>query len=175
MRRVTIIEGTDGVGKTTYAKWLAKRLGGEYRHASAPTKETVHEEYLEPILEHLASEGDRPLILDRWHIGEMVWPDLFGRPSLFGEGQEAVNAFCQVNRILGATEQVEVVVVYRDAGGIIQTLRDRGETEEEVKRSLQGQDKMLQIGLSAMLDSLPIELVNSDRLPTSPRYLKARV
>lgn len=171
MSRIIIIEGTDGTGKTTYAKSLAEAHGGVYRHAGAPTAETWWEEYLDPLSLHLTGpEAGQLLVLDRWHLGEMVWPSLFGRPSLFGQGQEAVDAFCELNReLLALGVPIELVVVFRDAAGIRDTLTERGEPIEDIERSLAGQTELLSLGLSAMCDPLHVELVHSDDLPTAPR------
>src|SRR5690606_24805472 len=48
--RPVIIEGTDGVGKTTLAKRLVARAQGVYRHAGPPTSGTWVAEYVAPLI-----------------------------------------------------------------------------------------------------------------------------
>ena len=77
-----IIEGVDRTGKTSLAKRIKDKVGsyGTVVHAGPPTKHPL-EEY-ETALDGWTPYGI-PLILDRWHIGEYVWPKIFGRESQF--------------------------------------------------------------------------------------------
>jgi hypothetical protein len=79
-----VIEGVDRTGKTTLAEKLAEQLGSRARvvHAGPPSRHPV-EEYETAIADYDPRSGDH-LILDRWHVGEHVWPVIFGR-ELHGE------------------------------------------------------------------------------------------
>lgn len=172
---VTIIEGTDGVGKTTFAEWFAKRSGGYYVHASAPTHDDAGDEYLEPVLRYLEETNfSQHLVLDRWHIGEMVWPDIFGRESLFAKEGDPWELFDRLNRALAETGTVEVLFITRTHEGIRSTLRARGESEEDIVRSLRGQTGLFDAAMSVR--GLPVRVIDSDDLPTAPgRILDRRL
>jgi len=75
---ITIIEGSDGTGKTTYAQKLTERYNAQYLHAEQPRSRIWSDEYIRP----LTSDN---MVLDRWHLGEVVWPKIYGRVSLFDE------------------------------------------------------------------------------------------
>ena len=75
---ITIIEGSDGTGKTTYAQKLTKRHNAKYLHAEQPKTKFWYDEYIKPI-------NSNNIVLDRWHLGEIVWPEIYGRQSLFDE------------------------------------------------------------------------------------------
>lgn len=80
-----ILEGPDGVGKTT----LANRLQDVIAQTSArsvvtlrkgpPTRHPL-DEYLTPLLDYVPGHGMH-MILDRWHLGEYVYPRLTGRDT----------------------------------------------------------------------------------------------
>lgn len=167
---VIILEGTDGVGKTTYAKWLAASLNGAYRHAGPPTKKTVEAEYLQPIVDHLSQHPDRRLILDRWHLGEMVWPDIFDRESLFAKGKGSTwDRFDKLNDSLSSLGPglVEIILIVRSAEGITRTLAQRGESVDNIVNSQRGQVGLFDAAMS--VSDIPVRIVNSDDLPTAPR------
>jgi broad-specificity NMP kinase len=147
-----IIEGTDGVGKTTYAKRLAERDGMEYRHADAPTHDSWQDEYLSPLI-----AARRPVVFDRWHVGEMVWPSLFGRPSLFT--QQSWHVCNHALHLLGVKK---IMLVIRDDAAIADTLSDRGETDEQIALSLSAQRDF--ITMVHTVRHIPVEIVHSDTL-----------
>lgn len=82
---LTIIEGIDKTGKSTLAAEINKLLGGgaQIIHASKPVKHPLDEyevdlaTYEPAVMEHL--------ILDRWHLGETVWPAIYNRDSLYDD------------------------------------------------------------------------------------------
>src|SRR4249920_1716146 len=77
-----VIEGIDRTGKSTLATSLAVATGGDIIHAAKPTKHPI-DEYVGPLINYDPTDtsDDNTLILDRWHIGELVWPGFFGRSS----------------------------------------------------------------------------------------------
>jgi hypothetical protein len=85
MGRCTIlilIEGIDRTGKSTLAERLSAFTGGKVMHFSKPE--------CHPLYEYTASFANfRPaaetVILDRGHVGESVWPLVFGRPTQMDE------------------------------------------------------------------------------------------
>lgn len=75
-----VVEGLDRTGKSTLAGRLAERVDGTVVHAGPPRRGAI-EEY-ETSLD-LFHPGERALILDRFHVGEYVWPTIFGRDTDF--------------------------------------------------------------------------------------------
>jgi len=77
-----VLEGVDGAGKSTLARALSYRCNGEVRHFGAPKSH--------PLSEYgLLVEGYRPnernVICDRFHIGEMIYAELYRNGSLLGD------------------------------------------------------------------------------------------
>lgn len=114
---ITIIEGVDGTGKTTYAKRLADQQNAMYLHADKPTKDTWFLEYAAPLV-------STNMVLDRWHLGEMVWPKIFGRESLFDD-----DGFDLCNWVL-AKLGTKLIVLTRNDDDIVNELLNRGEEDQ---------------------------------------------
>lgn len=114
---ITIIEGVDGTGKTTYAKRLAYEQHSIYLHADKPTGKSWGEEYIKPII-------STNMVLDRWHLGEMVWPEIFGRKSLFDE-----DTFDLCNWMLSKIG-TRLIVLTRHDDDIANELLNRGEEDQ---------------------------------------------
>lgn len=114
---ITIIEGVDGTGKTTYAKRLADQNKAIYLHADKPTQKTWYEEYLTPIKHN-------NMVLDRWHLGELVWPEIYGRQSLFDE-----DSFDLCNWTLSKIG-TRLIVLTRHDDDIADELLNRGEQDQ---------------------------------------------
>lgn len=83
MRRLlTIIEGCDGSGKTTFAKEFANKTGAQYVHfGPLPTvKTTLHWVYIEAMLPALRGTAD--LVFDRSWLSEMPYGVAFRNGEL---------------------------------------------------------------------------------------------
>jgi len=77
-----LIEGVDRTGKSTLAAELQRLTDADVHHFSAPVPgNNALQEYVEPFLDYRPGT-DRHVVLDRGHIGELVWPRYFGRSSL---------------------------------------------------------------------------------------------
>lgn len=83
---IIVVEGIDKTGKSTLVQEMKRLLGSsivEVLHANRPTKHPLDEYELslaayEPgILQHI--------LLDRWHLGETVWPRVFNRETVYDE------------------------------------------------------------------------------------------
>lgn len=152
---ITIIEGTDGVGKTEFAERLARFRGCELKHAGPPTNNTWWNEYTSSLYR------GQNIVLDRWHVGEMVWPALFGRPSLFGKpGRVANRNFATCNRAISLLN-AELIIIVRNRSGIIKTLMERGEASQ-IPLVLAGQRRYMDLALR--IKHLQTTVVHSDSL-----------
>lgn len=122
---LVIVEGPDGSGKTTLAAEIIKELADEpnhvtvYQHACKPERD-ARLEYTEPL------EGYRPgtgvsFVLDRWHLGEMVYGPLHR-----GGAGLTRSDFRDVEKFLD--ERGAVVVLCNGPTGVLaKRLRKRGE------------------------------------------------
>lgn len=147
---ITILEGTDGVGKTSIASAMAARRGARYLHADRPTAATWWDEYVAPL------QGAGDVVVDRWHLGEIVWPEVFGRPSLFNSEAD-FEACCRELGRMGA----ELTVVVRDERDIAAVLEARGEGET-VAQVLAGQ--RLFIDRVRRVVGMPVSIATSPSL-----------
>lgn len=85
-----IVEGCDGAGKSTVADWLCETIGHTITfHTSAPLKDANENYYFELLMafNFCASRIHQPLIIDRFHIGELVYGSIF-RPHNTSAGIE---------------------------------------------------------------------------------------
>lgn len=123
-----ILEGPDGVGKTTLAGKLhdlilelAPRSSSVTIMRKGPPISHPLDEYLTPLLDYRPNSGAH-LILDRWHLGEYVYPRLSGRSTQLDD-----QVFWYLNQYvrrlggllvmcLGDVERVEAV--YRLRGSV---------------------------------------------------------
>lgn len=139
--RPIIIEGTDGVGKTTLAKRLVAKAQGVYRHAGPPTSGTWVAEYAAPLIREYPWVLKR-VIFDRWHVGEMVWPRLMGRESLFASPRE----FDACNEVLALLPHPPIVyIIDRQPDAIREELERRGEDRAAIERSLEARKLFLEL------------------------------
>lgn len=72
-----IIEGCDKTGKTTLANSLNKKLGFDIVKFNQPKTDNPYFEYMS-FLEKV----DNPKIVDRFHVGEFVYPVIYNRPMV---------------------------------------------------------------------------------------------
>lgn len=152
---ITIVEGADGTGKTTLARRIADASSARYVHSGAPTRHTWWEEYVAPCL-----NSTEDLVLDRWHVGERVWPELFRRASLFttaSDYQDCCNALAEVGARL-------ILVIRRDED-IVAELTGRGEADQ-LPAVLESQRMFL--SAYSETSSLPKSVIDSDTAWRSP-------
>jgi hypothetical protein len=70
--KVVILEGPDGCGKTTLAAHLVEQFGFEYRHEGPPPLDCDRLHYYGNLLLE-AHKGTKPVVFDRFHLGEVVY------------------------------------------------------------------------------------------------------
>lgn len=156
---IIIIEGADGVGKTRYARALVKENKARYQHKNKPKRNTWLEEYI-TALDHLAGQ---PVVCDRWHVGEMIWPVLFERNSLF-TGRADYEKCCQMLARMGA----RVEIIYRDPADIKATLDKRGEIDQ-LDIVLRSQDMFLELA-SITHHHMPVRVIDSNVIYEERRW-----
>lgn len=89
-----LIEGPDGAGKSTLATALRQQLILEgaapgditVLKKGPPTSPDGFTEYLIPLAGYRPGRG-KHVICDRWHVGELVYPTIFGRQPVLDETQ----------------------------------------------------------------------------------------
>lgn len=143
-----ILEGTDGVGKTTIARSLESE-GYLYIHRGIPIADTWEAEYLQPILDKPVGQ---PMVGDRWHLGEWVWPLVFNRPSLFRSWDDLVDCHKAITMA-----GVRTYLVTRSSEAIRKTLLKRGEDERNLADTMVGLMMFRDVA-----DRLDVTIVESD-------------
>jgi hypothetical protein len=84
---IIVLEGPDCAGKSTMAKALQERIPGSIILKQGPPRGDILETYLKPIEQH--GEKRDTLILDRWHVGELIYGPLLRGKSLLTVQQAA--------------------------------------------------------------------------------------
>lgn len=115
-----VIEGCDGTGKSTLAKFLAETFGLYYWHESAPRSFAEYEQMLK-------SGG---VVFDRFCFGQFVYNDIQDR-KMNEEGLKAL-----VQEVFPATK---TLLIYVDCATdeIIRRLIARGEGSNEVRSDME--------------------------------------
>lgn len=149
---VLIVEGADATGKTTFCREYAAAHNARYLHAEAPTTNDWIDEYVHPI------SFDRPIVCDRWHMGEIIWPTIFERRSLFATFDEYEHC---TRMLLGLG--ASIIVVTRNHDDIVATLKERG--EQDTIREVLAADEMFR-ALAADTSSARIPVIDIDDLRT---------
>lgn len=78
-----IIEGADCTGKSTLARAIMEtdvENGMTYITKGPPTYKNPVQEYLWPLSRYVPGDGFH-YVCDRWHIGEMIYPEVFNRET----------------------------------------------------------------------------------------------
>ena len=95
-----LIEGCDGVGKTSLAHALRERTGGTIIKTRQPTTDCLPF-YTAPLADYKAGSGTT-VICDRWHLGERVYgPIRRGKCGLSPVAWGAVEAFLTERGAIG--------------------------------------------------------------------------
>ena len=143
MRNI-IIEGTDGVGKTTLAKNLASAYGYNYFHSSSKTPNDY--QYHFSLL-----DSDDKVVLDRFHIGELIYPILFDRDSKL-----TVESATMLSRM----DDTLTIILYSSSDEfIINRIVERGDAED--MKVVIAANKMFQM-IGQFLELLGVEVMMID-------------
>ena len=95
-----ILEGLDRVGKSTVAEQY-KAKGFELIHQGTPPKGQTSGLFVEEQVQLISSAAGKDVVLDRSYYGELVWPKVYGRPSLLDE--EKLEALREIEKTVGTT------------------------------------------------------------------------
>jgi len=119
-----IVEGADGVGKTTIVNYLAEKFNLTPRHITSKDLNTF-------LWYYNLLEDNEDIIFDRHFIGEMIYPYLFNRkPNLTNE---------QFNVLLNKAfnENYYIFIITADHDVIKKRLLQRGNEPEEVIKTFE--------------------------------------
>jgi len=88
-----IVEGPDGVGKTTLAHTIKKTIRAQFpndfvfvHHKGSPKTNNGISEYKDPLISYKPNNNEH-IICDRWHLGELVYPNVFKRDTIMSTAQ----------------------------------------------------------------------------------------
>lgn len=86
-----ILEGPDLAGKSTLAAQLVEMTDATLLHRGPPTQHPLHE-YVTPLLDY--DYRHQHIVCDRWHLGEVVYPQVIGRHTYMNDGvRRYIDAF----------------------------------------------------------------------------------
>lgn len=89
-----VLEGCDGAGKSSLAEALLTYTGGVIVHKGPPT-EDAFSEYMDIPYPYMGAEIGDIVILDRWHLGEMIYG-----PKYRGVSQITMEQARDIDRVL---------------------------------------------------------------------------
>ncbi|MBQ6631024.1 MAG: hypothetical protein IJH55_02680, partial [Romboutsia sp.] len=106
-----ILEGPDGIGKSTLAYYIVNKYGFEYNHFPSADYDT-----------HINALYKDNTVFDRFHIGELVYPEIYSRvPKLnFDEANKIMRAIVDNNDIF-------IIFITSDTSILKERLKERGE------------------------------------------------
>lgn len=125
-----ILEGPDGSGKSFLAERLISRIQEvqpnvpppEYVHKKKPTEDNLLDEYMRPVADYLP-RSNRTVICDRWHLGELVYPEMTDRQTL------ATDVEMTYLEMFLRSRGALVVYVDTDTTTILQAIENRYESD----------------------------------------------
>ena len=112
-----ILEGPDGVGKSTLAEYLCNHHGLEVKHSSGETKNDL--QY------HFELINDDNICLDRANLGEIVYPIIYDR-------QAKMNWADQITFMNKCAEENIIYIIFYASNfeDLKKRLFSRGDTEQ---------------------------------------------
>jgi hypothetical protein len=142
-----IVEGPDGVGKSTLVEALRARLAQASDVAvlkAGPPRGHPLDEYVLPLVGRRPQRVHSPdVICDRWHLGELVYPTVLDRPTQLTEP-----AFRYTELFLAARGAV-VIHLMDEPRALAGVIRERG---DDLVRPEQA-ELMIRMFLEAMITS----------------------
>jgi hypothetical protein len=80
---IIVLEGPDGVGKSSLAKELSSYLGARYIHLTYRFKDKMHIYHYAAIRLAAHLSQNQPVVMDRWWPSEIVYADVYRGGSPF--------------------------------------------------------------------------------------------
>lgn len=113
-----IIEGCDGVGKTTLVNKLKKHYNIDSMHITS--KDPNNYKFYKQLL------LKKQVVYDRHFIGEMIYPSIFDRKQKLNNKQfKKLLACCNKNK-------VKILILTTDVDTILERLNERGNEHEKI-------------------------------------------
>lgn len=140
-----IIEGTDGTGKSTIAHYIGKSYNFKYYHSSdkTPNDYNYHFELL---------SSDHKNVLDRFQIGEIIYPILFGRKSKLSLNQVLM---------LARTEDTHTIILYSSSEEFLfNRLKNRGDGVDDIEYVFQANKLFKLVGEFFSILDIPVTLLD---------------
>lgn len=120
-----ILEGPDAVGKTTLAEKLKKKYNMQIINSTAKTRNDFA--YHIDLLDY-----QNNTVFDRFHIGEMVYPEVYSRP-----GKLSLDEFHKINQRIIDNNDILIVFICTNMDIISERLIARGELDYLAEMDLQ--------------------------------------
>lgn len=119
-----ILEGVDRTGKSTLATALAEFIGGEVWHRGKPSAHPLVE-YEGALRGYDPLDYTRHVVIDRWHVGERVWPSVFNRATRYD-----LPMFLHTDMFLRSRGALVVYCYRPDSDALAREYREHGEPLE---------------------------------------------
>jgi hypothetical protein len=151
---IVLLDGTDGVGKTTYGRWLAERTGGVLLHWGPPVAgEHWVDAYVAPVARWVR---DEVVVADRGWPGSRVWARMgFHEPTTT---EEDWRTLCRWH----AKHRATYTLIVRPVEHIEATLAGRGEDPGARATSITAQSVFIDMVLAGEVLYMPVALATSD-------------
>ena len=81
MKGIIVLEGPDGAGKSYFAKYLISKYGGVVLHQKYKFKNKIDLYYMAVFKKALKLSQTQLVILDRFHISEIIYGEIFRNGS----------------------------------------------------------------------------------------------
>lgn len=155
--RVLMIDGPDGTGKTTYARYVAAEYGAIYMHRGRPTPGTTWQaEHLDPVL--AALDDGHKVVMDRGPVGNPIWTHLFNDPeSALFKTMESYLWCMSTFGFIGA----RVEIVLRRPADIATELTARGEPPSQIAAAVASVEEF-EVAHETIKRAIPTRLLSSD-------------
>lgn len=114
-----ILEGPDGIGKSTLADYISKKYDHYIIHSTSQTENTL--EYHNKLL------SGNNVILDRANLGEIVYPIIYNR--------EPKMSWIEQMTFMLTFKGIYIIFYASDFNDLKERLHNRGDTEEILKNA----------------------------------------
>ena len=124
-----IIEGTDGTGKSTLAKYLQDKFNLNYQHSSNETDNNF--DYHFKLL-----DSNENVVLDRFQLGEIIYP-------MFTPDREPKITLSQAVMLSRMEDTLTIILYASDTSILKERIHERGEVYSPLYESINSMFKLL--------------------------------